>query len=132
MENNSKARTKKYPAFTVYRDVSDCMNRADEGQVWNFDILASPCKKIHVEGKKNAKRRLLRSPEERRGWLVRKATQFGFEIIECVEYEYNEVVVRHSAEKGGKARLGGYHYRGVLRISDADAAFCGGERPLVR
>lgn len=103
------------------RDLSGWLNRMKEGQVWNFDIIASPCKKVQVEGKKNCSRRSLRLPEERQNWLERKAAQFGFEIIDYTECEHVNVVAKHEDERIGETKLYGFHYQGVLRITDADA-----------
>lgn len=102
------------------KDISSWLNRMEENQVWKFDLIASPSKKIPVEGKKNSRRRILRTPEERKMWLDRKARQHGFEILHSEEHESIHTTGKHKAENGGDMYHDAYRYQGVLRITDAE------------
>lgn len=103
------------------RDISDWLNGMETGQLWSFDLIAAPTKKVASEGKKNSRRRILRQPQERREWLERKAEQNGFAIIQAQEQEQHHVSGRHKADKGGVMYHDAYHYQGVLQITDAEA-----------
>jgi CRISPR-associated protein Cas6/Cse3/CasE subtype I-E len=91
------------------------------GQLWSFDLIAAPTKKVALEGKKNSQRRILRLPQERQEWLERKAAQNGFSIIQAQEQEQLHVSGKHKADKGGVMYHDAYHYQGILQITDADA-----------
>lgn len=103
------------------REVTPWLNSMEAGQVWSFDLIAAPTKKIGAEGKKNSQRRILREPGERQAWLERKAEQNGFSIIQAQEQEQLHVSGRHQADKGGVMYHDAYHYQGVLQINDAEA-----------
>lgn len=103
------------------RDVTAWMEAMEAGQVWSFDLIASPSKKVAAEGKKNSRRRILRQPRERQEWLERKAEQNGFAIVQAQELEQLHVSGRHHADRGGAMYHDAYHYRGILRITDAPA-----------
>lgn len=104
--------------LTGSRDLTDWVSALTVGQLWQFDLLAAPMKKVSAEGKKNSQRRILRTEEERLQWLARKAEQSGFRILSVRELEY----VRQSGRRAGSQAmyLDAYHYTGSLEIVDAD------------
>lgn len=102
------------------RDVTAWLDAMADGQLWSFDLIAAPTKKIASEGQKNSRRRILRQPEERQAWLERKAEQNGFAILQAQELEQLHVSGRHHEDKGGVMYHDAYHYQGVLRIIDAE------------
>lgn len=103
------------------RDITSWLDSMEVGQLWNFDLIASPTKKVVSEGKKISQRRILRQPEERQEWLERKAVQNGFAIIQVQEQEQIHVSGRHQIDKGGMMYHDAYHYQGMLQITDRDA-----------
>ena len=115
-----KARLLPGMRFSGERDLSHWLQNMREGQIWQFDLLASPCKKVAREGKSNSQRRVLRTVEERCGWLVRKGEQNGFQLISLQELEGSQRSGRHTEERGGRMYLDSYHYQGALRVTDAE------------
>ena len=115
-----KARLLPGMRFSGERDLSHWLQNMREGQIWQFDLLASPCKKVAREGKSNSQRRVLRTIEERCGWLARKGEQNGFQLISLQELEGNQRSGRHTEERGGRMYLDSYHYQGALRVTDAE------------
>lgn len=105
----------------VQRDITPWLERMEAGQIWNFDLTASPSKKVRAEGKKHSQRRILRQPDERQAWLERKSAQSGFVILQATEVEQLHISGMHSIESGGKMYHDAYHYQGVLQITEADA-----------
>lgn len=103
------------------RDVRSWLDSMETGQIWSFDLIASPTKKVASEGKKNSQRRILRQPHERQEWLERKSEKNGFAILQFQEQEQLHVSGRHQANKGGVMYHDAYHYQGVLQITDAEA-----------
>lgn len=103
------------------RDITPWLDGMAAGQLWSFDLIASPSKKVGSEGRKNAQRRILRDPGDRQVWLERKAEQSGFEMVHVEELEQIHVSGRHASDNGGVMYHDAYHYQGVLRITDADA-----------
>ena len=103
------------------RNVTSWLESMEIGQLWSFDLIAAPTKKVASEGKKNSQRRILRLPQERQEWLERKAAQNGFSIIQAQEQAQLHVSGKHKADKGGVMYHDAYHYRGILQITDADA-----------
>ena len=91
------------------------------GQLWSFDLIAAPTKKVGAEGKKNSQRRILRTPGERQEWLERQAEQNGFAILQAQELEQLHICGRHKADKGGVMYHDAYHYQGILQITDGEA-----------
>lgn len=102
------------------RDVASWLSSMETGQLWSFDLIASPTKKVASEGKKNSQRRILRQPQERQEWLERKAEQSGFAIVQVQEQEQLHVSGRHHANRGGVMYHDAYHYQGVLQITDSE------------
>ena len=103
------------------RDVTPWLDSMAPGQLWSFDLIASPSKKVAVAGKKNSQRRILRDPAERRSWLERKAETAGFEILQVTEQTQIHINGKHRSECGGAMTHDAYHYQGALRIIDAEA-----------
>ena len=103
------------------RNVTSWLESMEIGQLWSFDLIAAPTKKVASEGKRNSQRRILRQPQERQEWLERKAAQNGFSIIQAQEQEQLHVSGKHNADKGGVMYHDAYHYQGILQITDADA-----------
>lgn len=104
----------------MQRDLTPWLEQLQPGQYLKFDLIASPSKKISVDGQKNSRRRILREPAERQAWLERKAAQSGFSICQVMEQEQIHVSGKHHAEKGGTMYHDAYHYQGVLQITDAE------------
>lgn len=103
-------------AFGGERDLSDWLLALENGQVWRFDLMAAPMKKVAAEGRKNSQRRILREPSERLAWLHRKAEQYGFVILGAEEKESVHLMGAHPAEQGGRMYWDGYRYDGILQI----------------
>ena len=115
-----KARLLPGMRFSGERDLSYWLQGMRDGQIWQFDLLASPCKKVAQGGKSNSQRRVLRTVEERCGWLARKGEPNGFQLISLQELEGNQRSGRHTEERGGRMYLDSYHYQGSLQITDAE------------
>lgn len=104
--------------FSGQRDLTAWLDALRNGQVWRFDLLASPTKKVGQDGSKNSRRRILRTLEERCAWLERKGQQNGFRLLNCQELEGSQLIGRHGQERGGTMYLDQYHYQGALQITD--------------
>ena len=107
-------------ALAGERDVTDWLEHLEQGQLWGFDLLAAPMKKVASEGSRNSRRRVLRTQEERMSWLLRKAEQNGFELVNVRELEQGHLYGSHRDEQGGRMVLDSYHYQGVLRILEPE------------
>ncbi len=104
------------------RDLTEWTSTLQEGTVLGFDLVAAPTKKVYQsERNRNSQRKILRDPEERYQWLLRKGEQNGFLVLQAEERAPVHLYGRHEAPKGGNMYLDGYHYQGVLQIGDADA-----------
>ena len=103
------------------RNVTSWLESMEIGQLWSFDLIAAPTKKVALEGKKNSQRRILRLPQERQEWLERHAEQNGFAILQAQELEQLHICGRHKADKGGVMYHDAYHYQGILQITDGEA-----------
>lgn len=106
--------------FAGERDLSGWLDAMETGQVWGFDLLAVPSKKVMAEGRKNSQRRILRAREERTAWLSRKGEQSGFRLLDVDEQECVRRFGRHR-QPDGAMYLDAYHYNGVLQIQREDA-----------
>lgn len=102
------------------RELSDWLSAMQEGQVWGFDLLTMPFKKVPDGENRNSRRRVLRTQEERLAWLNRKAEQNGFAMLEVQESVGEKESAVHPAEKGGKLYLDSYRYSGILRITNEE------------
>lgn len=106
--------------LTGERDVSDWLASMREGQLWRFDLLTMPFKKVSDGESPNSRRRVLRTQEERLAWLARKAEQNGYAILDVQESSGEKESAVHPDEKGGRLYLDSYRYAGTLRILDAE------------
>lgn len=106
--------------FSGERELTPWLDAMGEGQIWNFDLLASPTKKVVRGEGKNSQRRVLRTLEERCAWLERKGDQNGFRLLNCREIEGSQLTGRHTQERGGRMYLDQYHYQGTLQITDVE------------
>lgn len=91
-----------------------------EGKRFGFDLLASPCKKVSAEGKKNSQRRILRTEEERQQWLAAKGAAGGFKLLWVRESGQEHRLGSHDAASGGKFAVDGIHFCGALRVTDPE------------
>lgn len=85
-----------------------------------FDLLAAPTKKVPTETGRNSQRRILRTEEERLAWLARKGEQNGFCLLQCQELENHQQRGYHKKDSGGPMYVTGYHYQGLLQITDSE------------
>lgn len=106
--------------FAGERDLSDWLSRMEQGQVRGFDLLAAPTKKVKTETSRNSQRRILRTQEERLAWLTRKGEQNGFRLLQCQELENHQQSGNHKKDAGGPMYVTGYHYQGLLQITDLE------------
>lgn len=114
------------------RDMTRWLDNLRDGQIWGFDMLTWPSKKIEVDGVKNSRRRVLRTEAERLAWLASKAEQNGFDLMNVRELESAQQLGCHDDEHGGRMYIDSYHYQGELRVANAArfrAALCGGIGP---
>jgi CRISPR system Cascade subunit CasE len=102
------------------RELSEWLSGMSVGQIWGFDLLTMPYRKVAEEAGKNSRRRVLRTHEERMAWLARKAAQNGFAVVEAQENQAEKLNAVHPAEQGGQLRMDVYRYSGVLHITDSD------------
>lgn len=103
------------------RDLTDWVSAMQEGQVWKFDLVAMPSKKVYQPQRHaNSRRRVLRSAQERMTWLQRKADQNGFCLLQAEELEQSHSRGMHSKDKGGWMYWDAYHYQGKLQVTDAE------------
>ena len=106
------------------RDLSAWLESMEAGQIWGFELLTMPFKKVSGGTGKNSRRRVLRSREERTAWFERKAAQNGFALLDVQERTGEKLTGSHPEDKGGRLYLGSYCYSGFLRVTDAEAFRC--------
>ena len=106
--------------FAGERDLSDWLSQMEAGQIRGFDLLAAPTKKVPTETGRNSQRRILRTEEERLAWLARKGEQNGFRLLQCQELENHQQRGYHKKDSGGPMYVTGYHYQGLLQITDSE------------
>lgn len=101
------------------KDVSGLIRNFSPGQVYRFDLLASPIKKVSSEGK-NSKRVFLADPLQRLDWLTRKARSAGFNV-NWVREDGSETV--HAALKKNETAITcmGVRFVGELTVTDASS-----------
>jgi len=99
------------------RDMQPVLDVLAAGQVFAFDLLAHPSKKIKGEGK-NSSRVFLRTPEERAAWLNRQGVKGGFRVMSLQEAEPYDL---HGNRTTGKIVLRSIRLRGQLQITDAES-----------
>lgn len=100
------------------RDLSDWVEGMQEGQIFAFNTLTMPFKKVEESNNKNSRRRVLRTIEERYQWFEKKAKQNGFALLNVDESESEKIRVLHGTEKGGRMTMDTYCYWGMLKITD--------------
>lgn len=103
------------------RDVSAWLESMETGQVFGFQLLTMPFKKVAEDGAKNSRRRALRTQEERLVWLERKAAQSGFRILSVRETPGEKQTAIHPEDRGGRLVVNAWCYTGRLLITDAEA-----------
>lgn len=101
------------------QDVSQWLHSMTCGRQFRFDLLTMPSSKVYQVGFKNSRRRVLKTEEKRVDWLLRKASQNGFEILGLQELESTGFAGKHGAIQGGQMNWMLYHYCGILEIKDA-------------
>ena len=106
-------------AIYLYSDLPIDAIRISPRMTKHFDLLALPTKKIPATGGKNSQRRVLKTPQERIEWMQRKAKQFGFQLLAVNELEHIRQTGKHSPESSGRMYFDGYHYQGILQVTDA-------------
>lgn len=106
--------------YIQQREITSWLDSMGRGQLWSFDLIASPSKKVATEGSKNSRRRILRQSHDRQEWLERKAEQNGFSILQAQEQEHLHLSGRHNPKSGGLMHHDAYHYQGVLQIADVE------------
>lgn len=106
--------------FSGERELSDWLLSMKAGQIRGFDLLAAPTKKVMTVPGRNSRRRTLRTQEERLAWLSRKGEQNGFQVISCQELESSQQKGHHGKDSGGWMYMTGYHYQGILRITEPE------------
>ncbi len=106
--------------FIGQKDLTPWEDAIEKGQCYRFDILVSPYKKVAQEGSNNSRRRFLHTMEERMEWMVRKAGQCGFELIQIQENECRSIQGEHPEEQGGKFYCSTVSYQGILRVLDKE------------
>ena len=110
-----------YMLLAGEKNLGDWLDTMESGQLWSFDLLTMPSKKV-ADGQqgKNSRRCVLRSQEERLAWLGRKAEQNGFAVLSTQEQIGEKLMGAHPSDKGGRLYLDTYCYTGTLQITDAE------------
>ena len=104
--------------LAAQRDVTSWIEAMQEGDVFQFQLVTFPFRKVAEAGTKNSKRRALRTQEERFAWLNRKAEQGGFRILSAEESPAEKLTVHHPDEVGGSLTVDAFCYTGLLQISN--------------
>lgn len=108
-------------ALIGQRDLTDWLSAMEAGEIWNFDLLAMPSKKVYQDRTDaNSRRRVLRTGVERMDWLRRQAARNGFSLLQAEELEQSHSRGLHPQEKGGRMYWDAYHFQGTLRVEDPD------------
>lgn len=102
------------------RDLDDWLAAMQAGQLWRFELLTMPFKKVSDSKSRNSRRRVLRTQAERLAWLSRKAEQNGFTILTVQEAGGEKAGAVHPEDRGGRLYLDTYRYSGTLWIEDAE------------
>ena len=84
-------------------------------------FVTMPFKKERRSDNGNSRRRMFRNEENRLEWLIRKAEQNGFAILEVQEFTDEKIKICHTNEKGGTMIMDSYRYSGTLTIKDISA-----------
>lgn len=98
------------------RSVDALIERFHTGARYGFDLVCVPAKKVAGEGK-NSKRVSLKTAEERRAWLERKAQDGGFRPIFLMEAGTETVSGRR---KGQPFSFTAIRMTGSLEVTDPE------------
>ena len=106
------------------KNLAGMEDRFQEGQCYQFDLLAAPTKKVpRRDG--NSRRRYLKTAAERESWLRRKGEQYGFSILYVQEGQEESITGNHDEMHGGRMRDTAVLFQGVLQITQKEL-FCKG------
>jgi CRISPR system Cascade subunit CasE len=106
--------------LVAQRDVTPWLESMEVGDVFSFQLVTAPFRKVAEDGTRNSRRRALRTQEERLAWLSRKAEQGGFRLLSTEEAPAEKLIARHSAGSGGSLTVDAHCYSGFLRVEDAE------------
>ena len=106
--------------LVAQRDVTSWLESLEAGDVFSFQLLTAPFRKLAEDGARNSRRRALRTQEERLAWLQRKAEQGGFHLLSAEEAPAEKLVAKHSAGSGGSLTVDACCYSGFLLVEDAE------------
>ena len=99
------------------KDVSALESVFTVGRELRFELQASPCKKIAGDAK-NSRRVYLREEKQRMEWLIRKADQCGFDVLEALEGGKPASI---NGMKGGmRIHFDAVQFTGALRIKNSE------------
>lgn len=99
------------------REMRPLLDGFAAGQVFSFDLLTHPSKKVRGEGK-NSARRFLKTAEERFAWLAHQGEKYGFHLLGVHEEEPYDI---HGKRSTGRMTLRVVRMIGQLQITEADA-----------
>ena len=102
----------------VSRNMEIFEKRFIVGQVYQFDLLTEPFKKVGSEEQKNSQRRALKTMDERLAWHQRKGEQNGYQILQATEYPAMPIRGNHRKAKGGTFQYYPTRMMGTLKITD--------------
>lgn len=102
------------------KEISPLLETFDNGTCFEFDLLAAPTKKVSIENRKNSRRRMLQTEDERLRWLNSKAANGGFIINSIQECGRETFYGTHNTENGGKMIIEAIHFQGSLCIEDRE------------
>lgn len=99
------------------RDLSGMEAKIEDGNVFCFNLLAVPSRKVSAEGRKNSQRKLIRTPQEQLDWLSRKAAAGGFEVLSA---DCQKGATERIGRKNSRFVISGIRYQGYLRVTDVE------------
>lgn len=103
--------------ITAIRNISALESSFSKGRRLGFNLLTAPCKKISDGVSKNSRRRILRTPDERIQWLMKKGSDNGFVVLAAEETD-GELL--YSRKKSNEMYLHTTIFTGLLQISDVE------------
>lgn len=104
--------------LVAQRDVTSWIESMQDGDIFQFQLVTFPFRKVAETGAKNSRRRALRTQVERFAWLNRKAEQGGFQILSAEESPAEKLTAYRPDEVGGHLTVDAFCYTGLLRVSD--------------
>lgn len=105
--------------ITGTKELTALLKRFEQGNVFAFDIITVPCKKIRVEGSKNSKIRFIKDEKERLEWFSGKGNAHGFQVLSIKEEPAVQVTVSHG--KNGEIKYSSVRFTGKLMIEEPEA-----------